>query len=191
MTHPLIQFLLRPSVGYGLLAAAAVTVALAGVLLVLPRNSAPEPRRSAPPLVVALAAPVEPDVEPGATMEVGALNTGFDRTALERATAIDAEAGLSGVVPAGLEAGPDEAPRMPRPTPVARDPTPMQAYRAVVEGGRRTDELDDGSSAFGFDRPRPDFAAERAARWAARDARATAADAGPVAYLDVLKPSSE
>lgn len=109
-------------------------------------------------LAIAVVPPVEPEVLPGETMEVGALSDGFDRAALERV----AERPLDDTLPPpawiGDESLGDSTPRMPMPTPVS-------PARTIEVAGPSTDPLADGSRAFGFDRPSPDYAAERALRW--------------------------
>lgn len=135
-------------------------------------------------LNIAVVAPVEPEVLPGETMEVGALNDGFDRAMLERA----AEPPMDDTYlpePAwiGDERLGDPTPRMPMPTPV-------NETRVIEIQPPRPDPLADGSRSFGFDAPRPDYAALRAQRWKELQAEgwesATAATAnaetGPVEY---------
>lgn len=95
-------------------------------------------------LSIAVVAPVEPDVQPGETMEVGALRDGFDRAALERAQAEavdDTYLPPDAYVGDGWEAPP--VPRAPKPTPVTDHP---MADRPP------SDPLADGSHLFGFDR---------------------------------------
>jgi len=199
MTHPFIQSLTRPPVLRGLLAAAALAVAGVAVVGAFAGGNAPEARRSGPGMAITVVTPVEPAIDPGAAMEVGQLSDGFDRAALDRTGAIADDAYLPPGAYVGSVEAPDSVPQMPMPTPVAGHLTPMQAYRAVVGPERIADALDDGSRAFGFDRPRPDFAAERAARWAARDAKAgppegqapTQSGPGPVPYTEIVKYSPE
>jgi predicted small lipoprotein YifL len=158
----------------------------------------PEGARSGgPDLSVAVVPPVEREVQPGDTMEVGQLNDSFDRAALERVAAAEDETYLPPDAYAG-SAIPADTPRMPMPTPVHLDLSPAEAYRIAATGGRPArDPLADGSRSFGFDRPRPDFAAERVARWAEREARAVrpptapSDQGGPVPYNDVVKYSTE
>ncbi len=129
-----------------------------------------------PDLSIALVAPVEPVVAPGETMDVGELNDGFDRAVLERLPE-----------PAFDDPLPEPVPRMPMPTPVSDTrviDVPLSA------GGTTGDPLADGSRAFGFDTPRPDYAAERRLRWSRLDAApaqsatgaTTNAEGGPVQY---------
>ena len=208
MTHPLIQSLSRPPVLLGVMAVVGLVIAGVAAVGAFAGGDAPEARRSGPAMAITIVAPVEPAIEPGAAMEVGPLRDGFDRAVLDRATLARAamiadETWSPPEAWADHDGGHDDVPRMPKPSPAAEDPTPMQAYRAVAQDSRRPDPLNDGSRAFGFDRPRPDFAAERAARWAARDARAAAAAAvavagppagsgsGPVPYTEIVKYSSE
>ncbi|MBU1346530.1 MAG: hypothetical protein KKA16_06210 [Alphaproteobacteria bacterium] len=155
-------------------------------------------RSGGPGLSVAVVPPVEPVVQPGETMEVGQLRDGFDRAALERAAVVEDDTYLPPEAYAGAGFIAEPMPRMPMPTPVVVVRTPDPAYRvAVVEARPPPDRLADGSPVFGFDRPRRDYAAERAARWARREAHAASSippdslDRGPVPYTEVVKYSSE
>lgn len=143
-------------------------------------------------LSIAVVPPVEREVLPGETMEVGALSDGFDRAALDR----PAEPSVyDGYLPpdAYVEAEAVARMPMPTPTPAGRDAT-LEAYRRVVDqsDSKRpaSDPLADGSRAFGFDAPRPDYVGERALRWSrmetASSDQATLspanAETGPVEY---------
>jgi hypothetical protein len=115
-----------------------------------------------PPLAIAFVAPVEPVVLPGETMTVGMLNNGFDRAALDRIA-----------VPEVVDTLPEPAwigaPWRDDPPPA----TPLAAKVVVLSAeppASRPDPLADGSQAFGFDRPRPDYASERRLRWEQREA---------------------
>ncbi len=44
-------------------------------------------------------------------------------------------------------------------------PTPVDDARVIEVSAPAVDPLADGSRAFGFDQPRPDYAALRAQRW--------------------------
>lgn len=110
-------------------------------------------------LSIAVVAPIEPEVLPGETMEVGALNDGFDRAALERV----AEPLLDDTLPEPAWLGPpspapEDVPHMPMPTPV-------REVRMIEVQPAPSDPLADGSRSFGFDRPTPDYGAERRVRW--------------------------
>jgi hypothetical protein len=205
MTHPLIPSLSSPVVRYGLLAGAVVILAGVAGFAALSGSKESIQRRTGPALEIAVVSPVEPEIQPGDTMEVGALSTGFDRAALDRAeqerAAIRADATLS-PVDAWLDGvwSPDDAPRMPAPTPASHRLSPMEAYDAVVARGRRMagrTEGPDGAwprrSRDGADQERANQ--ERAARWAARAEGTDTGDdrpgTGPVAYTDVIKYSSE
>ena len=151
MAHPLS----RTDVRLGLAAVALVGIIGTGAFLLGGSETGQSFGRG---LAIAVVPPVEPEVLPGATMEIGALNDGFDRAALERV----AEPTLDDTLPSpawiGDESLGDPAPRMPMPTPVS-------PARVVELARPTTDPLADGSPAFGFDQPRPDYAAERALRW--------------------------
>lgn len=159
MTHPMS----RTDVRLGLAAAAVVGVigliGAGGFML----GGSETSRALGRTLSIAVVPPVEREVLPGETMEVGALSDGFDRAALDR----PAEPSIDdGYLPPDAYVGEEGLPRMPMPTPVRQ--TPMEAYRHVVDQlrieAKPADPLADGSRAFGFDTPRPDYAAERTAR---------------------------
>ncbi len=188
MTHPFVQFLSRPRVRMGLGATAAAAVVSVIALGAFTAGGTTAPRRTGPGLAVAVVPPVERAVDPGGTMDVGALSDGFDRAVLERRAA---EADFA---PYGVGADfwrLEDVERMPMPTLVQPEATPVQA---VSETESAENPLDDGSRSFGFDRPRRDFAAERAARWAEREAASARAQGdGATAYddADAVASSSE
>lgn len=193
MTHPLIQSLSQPWVRIGLGATAvAAIVALVGLGAVAAGGET-SLRSTGPGLAVTVVPPVEPVVDPGTRMDVGALRDGFDRAALERAEVTD-DTWTPPEAYAGVDPETDGVVRMPRPTPVEEDGMAMRLYRSMVDREPRRDALQDGSRSFGFDRPRQDFAAERAARWAAREAgtRQPIADPdGAVPYYEVIRSAAE
>ncbi|WP_396594445.1 hypothetical protein [Brevundimonas sp. R86498] len=200
MTHPLIQSLSQPAVRHGLMASGAVVLVCIGGFAALAGGAEDTPRRSGPALAIAVVAPVEPEIDPGAPMEVGILSTGFEKAALDRAAQeraeMRADASLSATDAwAGEVWSPDGTPRMPSPTPVTHRLSPMEAYDAVVAQGRRWIGRNDGPDEAWPGRRRDRAAEERAARWAARaDGRDTGDShpgTGPVAYTDVIKYSSE
>ena len=120
-------------------------------------------------------------------MEVGELNDGFDRAALERVPEPPMDDTLPPPAWIGDESLGDPIPRMPMPTPVS-DTRVIEA--PLSAGGTTGDPLADGSRAFGFDTPRPDYAAERRLRWSRLDAATaqsatvstTNAEGGPIQY---------
>jgi hypothetical protein len=145
----------------------AVVVALCSAGLIgwtLSGRSAPVAGTLGPRLDIAVVPPVERDVEPGATMEVGELSDGFDRAMLERSAAREDGFALPQDAYAGDAWLTEQTPRMPLPTLVDRPMAPSGPPRPEGE------PLRDGSRAFGFDRPRDDFEVERAARRTALDA---------------------
>ena len=151
MAHPLS----RTDVRLGLAAVAMVGVVGMGAFMLGGSETGRALGRS---LAIAVVPPVEPEVLPGETMEVGALNDGFDRAALDRV----AEPPLDDTLPPPAWIG-DESlgappPRMPMPTPVSDT-------RVIEVAAPPADPLADGSRTFGFDQPRPDYAGERALRW--------------------------
>lgn len=109
-------------------------------------------------LSIAVVAPVEPEVLPGETMEVGQLNDGFDRAALDRVAEPPMDDTLPPPAWVGDEALGDPVPRMPMPTPVAEP-------RVIEAAAPPSDPLADGSPRFGFDPPRTAPPAEGGLRW--------------------------
>lgn len=136
---------------------------------------------------IRLVAPPEPEVEPGEVMDVGRLSDGFDRAVLMRAEAArraDEAAAAAALAyheddygDAYVEDSDQDAVRQVRSDgwrPVVTLPAPSR---------RPTDQAQafaGSPAAYGFDAPRPDYAAERRARrdaWEARAAQDAARDA--------------
>lgn len=153
-----------------MIAAAAATGVAALALAawgLAPRTDA-EGRAMGPRMAISLVAPKEPEVVPGGILEVGTLNDGFDRAALDRVAEIDDPTWM----PPDAYAGPDDGwtapPRMPMPRPIAVEDFPAPPPRAADR-----DPLRDGSRWFGLDRMRDamaDARADRRQRRAERDA---------------------
>ena len=155
----------------------AGAIVVAGVALTAARL-APLPDADRPtdgPLVrIALVAPTEPDIEPGAGMDVGDLTTGFDRAALARA-----EASRGAFDSASYD---DDNPDYYDDDAMDADydaPPPAYGRQAVITlpvvappptDPRRDPRVEGRPYRFGFDAPRPDYAAERRARIARREA---------------------
>lgn len=158
----MIQTLSRPEVRLGMIVFAAVTVValVAGAVLRGGPEGARMPGRE---LAIAVVAPVEPEVEPGGTMDVGALNDGFDRAALERRTEVPPYDALPEPAWVGDETLGDDLSRKPVPKALPVHEVRYAEDPASAPQGA-SDPLADGSRMFGFDRPRPDYAAERALR---------------------------
>lgn len=101
---------------------------------------------------VEVVAPVEPEVQPGGTMEVGALVDGYTHVAIQP------QAEGPDVYDAGYQtAWVEPLPPLPQPAP-----TTWTSGDAVVRPTQAQPQ--EGGSAFGFDAPGPDYAAERRAR---------------------------
>ena len=100
---------------------------------------------------VEVVAPVEPEVQPGGTMEVGQLTDGYTHVAIAPA-ARDEDAYDPTYETAWVE------PLPPLPTPVTT------VWRSRDDAPPATRPAGDTESAFGFDRSGPDYAAERRAR---------------------------
>lgn len=133
-----------------------------------PRTDA-EGRSLGPRMAISLVAPKEPEITPGEVLEVGTLNDGFDRAALDRAPEIDDPTWMPPDAYAGSDDGFAALPRMPMPRPIAMEDFPPPAPPPPSRG----DPLRDGSGWFGLDRMRDamaDARAERRQRRAERDA---------------------
>lgn len=144
----------RPRLVAGAVVFTLAALAVAGWTFA-PRGPSDASGRTGPRLAIAVVPPVERDVDPGSILEVGTLNDGFDRAALDRRPEVDDPTLMPAEAYAGEPWPTLEPVRMPPPTPVAYAPAPAEPV---------SDPLADGSRAFGFDRLQPDTAAERAAR---------------------------
>ena len=180
MAHPLSRTDVRLGLAVALVAVAAVGVGA----YIMGGSEAVRPLGRV--LDIAVVAPVEPEVLPGETMEVGVLNDGFDRAVLDRVAAQPVDDTYT-PEPAwiGDERLGDPTLRMPMPTPV-------HEARVIEVQAPRPDPLADGSRAFGFDTPRPDYAAERTARLNRMEAMASRGGAGaPADQVEPVQYSSE
>ena len=141
MPHPL----KRTDVRLGLVCAfGAAALGLGAFVL----GTAGTDRPLGQPLAIAVVAPIEPEVSPGSTMDVGALNDSFDKAALERVadvTPLDTLPDAAWVGPPLVWLGDAETARAPAPVV---DPPAAQPLPAATP----SDPLADGSKAFGFDR---------------------------------------
>ena len=167
--HHLNAWLASPGLRWGLGGLAVAGVGAAAVLMI----ARPQPAVAdvdSPLIQIRLVPPVEPDVEPGAVMEVGDLRDEFDRAALIRAEAARrAEEAASDVYAAAYVEGDDYGPV----TEAYAPPRPAMVILPAPPPRREIDLRRDyvGSpTAYGFDAPRPDYAAERRARRAERTA---------------------
>lgn len=137
----------------------AVVLALGGFAL-LERMPLPgvDPIDPSSAMQISLVEPVEPVIEPGGRMEVGELSDGFTPEAIPAAVAEDAEVYTDDFSDAWVEPEYEPAPRSwrwrdrndegPRPYEERADFEPREPPR----------------NPYGFDGPRRDFEAERAAR---------------------------
>lgn len=162
-----------PRLRWGLGGLAVVAIGAAAIAMTARPQSAAADVDS-PLIQIRLVAPTEPEVEPGAVMDVGRLRDDFDRAALARAEAARraeqaaAQAALAyvddayveGDEVATLQTATDdyEAPRVILPAPPRREIDLRREYAGAP-------------GAYGFDIPRPDYAAERRARREAWEAR--------------------
>ncbi len=156
-----------PRLRWGLGGLAVVAIGAAAIAMTARPQSAAADVDS-PLIQIRLVAPTEPEVEPGAVMDVGRLRDDFDRAALARAEAARraeqaaAQAALAyvddayveGDEVATLQTATDdyEAPRVILPAPPRREIDLRREYAGAP-------------GAYGFDIPRPDYAAERRARY--------------------------
>ena len=163
-----------PRLRWGLGGLAVVAIGAAAIAMTARPQSAAADVDS-PLIQIRLVAPTEPEVEPGAVMDVGRLRDDFDRAALARAEAARraeqaaAQAALAyvddayveGDEVATLQTATDDykAPRVILPAPPRREIDLRREYAGAP-------------GAYGFDIPRPDYAAERRARREAWEARA-------------------
>lgn len=163
-----------PRLRWGLGGLAVVAIGAAAIAMTARPQSAAADVDS-PLIQIRLVAPTEPEVEPGAVMDVGRLRDDFDRAAPARAEAARraeqaaAQAALAyvddayveGDEVATLQTATDdyEAPRVILPAPPRREIDLRREYAGAP-------------GAYGFDIPRPDYAAERRARREAWEARA-------------------
>jgi hypothetical protein len=156
-------------------------------------------RQSGPRLAVAVVPPVERAVDPGTAMDVGDLTDGFDRAALERQSETLDDTDLPPEAYVGEDWRMAGVERMPMPRPLEDKGLADRTHRPVGdreegESAPVMDALADGSRSFGFDQPRPDFAAERASRWTAREAETLwpgTRNDGPRPYSEAVRPSPE
>ncbi len=147
-------------IGVGL--ALVIAGGLAGVALTTPAllslggQASPAGSRG-PSLDIAVVAPVEPEIQPGSTMDVGALVDGFDKEALKTSSNQSGSEDYEGVYPGSSDdpyARDEQKPANPRSQGTGgSDPQDW----ATVEG--RGDRL-----GLGFDGPRPETRSEREAR---------------------------
>lgn len=118
-----------------------------------------------PGLQIALVAPREPTPEPGGVMQVGELRDDYthDPALFQAADPYDPWLQVAWI----------------EPEPMWSDPAPIDAYEPAPEPVRPPPpvRLDPADRSFGFDEPRIDYAAERAARMARLEAVETAARA--------------
>lgn len=162
--------LASPGLRWGLGGLAMVGVGAAALLLV----ARPEPAAAdidSPLIQIRLVAPAEPEVEPGAVMDVGDLRDDFDRAALIRAEA--ARRAEEQTTDAYAAAYVEDDDRHPVSEPYAGHPRPALVILPAPPPRREIDlrrEYVGSPTAYGFDAPRADYAAERRARRAERAA---------------------
>lgn len=157
--------------------AVVVLVGVAGWAVADRALDRPNPRAGGPGLTLTVVAPTEPEIQPGEVMDVGALKNDLDPAALKTSRRTDQDLGYA-YGPAEVETGwlPPE-PRNdlpPRTSRVTRsDGLVYEEPRPAPRGDRYAEEPPYAGDprSFGFDRPRPDYEGERAARREAREDR--------------------
>jgi hypothetical protein len=174
MAHPLPEPPRRPRARWWIAGGLGVAVLAAGGFALAALDEPDLTRGLGPELNITVVAPVEPTVEPGEVMDVGQLNNSFDGKLPEPAFAQAGAGDLYAEQPAYVEA--DQGWRIERP-PVYVQPGPKDdPYQRRRQAEAEYDRREGGDyqgrpMAFGFDRPQPDWRAEREARRAAMEAR--------------------
>ncbi|MFC7379865.1 hypothetical protein [Brevundimonas sp. GCM10030266] len=137
-----------------MIGAGVAVVAVGGLAFVLLRGGSADGFHGSDQMQVEVVAPVEPEIQPGATMEVGPLVDGYTHVALP------AQGGEEEIYVADYE------------TPWVEPLPPLREVSTVAwrsDGGEedlrpRGEVTRSDGSRFGFDQPSPDYAAERRAR---------------------------
>lgn len=195
MAHPILDRLSEPKVRWWI-AGGVVLLALAVGGFTLAGRAGTDARAGeGPGLNIAVVAPTEPDVQPGEVMDVGRLNDGFDGRLPERIEQASGDTDLYAEQPAYVEADQgwridDSSGNYVRPGP---EGDPYQRRRQADDGsygdaraekpGAQREAYQERSRerpmSFGFDRPQPDWRAEREARRVALEARERERNARP------------
>lgn len=174
MAHPLPEPPGRPRARWWIAGGLAVAVLVVGGFALAALDEPDLARGLGPELNIAVVPPVEPTIEPGDVMDVGQLNNSFDGKVPQPAYAQAGALNVYADQPAYVEG--DQGWRIDRPPvyvqPGPRDDPYQRRQRAEPEYDRREGADYQGRPmAFGFDRPQPDWRAEREARRAAMEAR--------------------
>lgn len=167
MAHPLPEPPRRPRARWWIAGGVAVAVIAVGGFTLAALDEPDLARGLGPELNITVVPPVEPTVEPGEVMDVGQLNNSFDGKVPEPAYAQAGAHDLYADQPAYVEG--DQGWRIERP-PVYVQPGPKDDPYQRRRQGEDAD-YQGRPMAFGFDRPQPDWRAEREARRAAMEAR--------------------
>jgi hypothetical protein len=181
MAHPILDRLSQPKARWWIAGGVVLAAVAVGGFALAALDEPDLTRAHGPELNIAVVPPVEPDVEPGDVMDVGQLNNSFDGRLPEPVRPVGGPVDLYADQPAYIEA--DQGWRIERP-PVYVQPgpkeDPYQRRRPAEDYGRGAENYGRGQEnaehqgrpmAFGFDRPQPDWRAEREARRAAMEAR--------------------
>lgn len=159
-----LDYLSQPKARWVIAGVVAVAALGLGGMILTGGNDGEARAGGGPGLSVAVVAPVEPDVAPGGVMDVGQLNNGFDGKLPEAQPASNAsvEQDYYTEQPAYVEARVE-------PLPPPRSGEEVHPY--IDRQSQPSPPRDGNPRAFGFDQPRPDYAAEREARRAFMEAR--------------------
>ena len=135
-----------------MVAAPVAVIALAGLGVMALRGAAPETAFGpSGRMQVEVVAPVEPELQPGGTMDVGELTSGYTHVAINQPTT-EADAYEADYQSGWVEPSP------PLPSP------PAEVWSSRDATVRPTQPQPEREGAYGFDRSGPDYAAERRAR---------------------------
>lgn len=160
-------------------AAAVAAATLVGSIAAVALTARPATENGASPhLRIALVAPREPTPTPGPVMPVGALRDDYvhDPAALNPAASPDVWLQVAWIEPPG---------DLPAPTAVTFDAPPSSPADSEPI------TLDPGDRSFGFNAPRPDYAAERESRRARLDAMQERAAQAGTSHASFASPAGD
>lgn len=143
--------------GLGLLAAGGLALVVWAAPDILSGDAGASQGPMGPDLDIAVVAPVEPEIQPGSTMDVGALVDGFDKDALKTSSDAAGAGDYDTVYPGDTPYPDDRYERQIADPRGLESPGSDRQDWGTVEG--RGDRL-----GLGFDGPRPETRAEREAR---------------------------
>lgn len=177
MTHPVLEHLSRFRVRWAIAAGVSVVALSLAAFAIGGRGDARDDI-DGPRLNIAVVPPVEKSVQPGDVMDVGRLNDGFDGRLPERTEQPAQDVDLYAEQPAYVEDDRNwraDNRREDRRTDSRGyddryDSRPAHEDPRRPDGRHQPDTFEGRPMSFGFDRPQPDWRAEREARREALDA---------------------